>query len=119
LALRLLSGGVFVVFGVGKFVDHASELASFKSYGLPGAELLVIAIGVIEIVGGALLISGRLLRPATLILAGDMMAAIVVSGAAKGEIISLTLAPALLVAMIVLLWAEVRPDVLGERHRLR
>ena len=35
LALRVVSGGVFVVFGVGKFVNHAAELASFKSYGLP------------------------------------------------------------------------------------
>ena len=26
-AIRLLSGGVFVVFGIGKFVNHASELA--------------------------------------------------------------------------------------------
>ena len=62
LALRVLSGGVFVAFGVGKFVNHASELASFKSYGLPVPGLFVIAIGVIEIVGGALLISGRVLR---------------------------------------------------------
>ena len=33
-----------------------------------------------------------------------MIGAIVVSGIAKGEIISLTLAPAELVAMLVLLW---------------
>jgi hypothetical protein len=39
-----------------------------------------------------------------------MVAAILVSGVAKGELISLTLAPALLVAMIVVLWGEVRPD---------
>ena len=70
---------------------------------MPG--LFVIAIGVIELVGGGLLISGRFLKPTALVLAGDMVGAIVVSGAAKGEIISLTLAPALLVAMIVLLWA--------------
>jgi len=31
LVLRLLAGGVFVVFGIGKFVDHGSELASFKA----------------------------------------------------------------------------------------
>jgi uncharacterized membrane protein YphA (DoxX/SURF4 family) len=35
LTLRLLAGGVFVAFGVGKFLNHASELASFKTYGLP------------------------------------------------------------------------------------
>src|SRR5262245_5863039 len=108
LALRVVSGGVFVAFGLGKFVNHASELASFKSYGLPAPELFVIAIGVIELVGGLLLISGRFIRPAALVLAGDMIGAIVVSGLAEGEIISLTLAPVLLVAMVILLWPRSR-----------
>lgn len=31
LAVRVLSGGVFVVVGVGKFVNHASELASSRA----------------------------------------------------------------------------------------
>ena len=104
LAVRLLSGGVFVVFGIGKFVNHASELASFKSYGLPAPEAFVVVIGLVELAGGLLLIIGMLTRPAALVLAGDMIGAIVVSGIAKGEIISLTLAPAELVAMLVLLW---------------
>jgi putative oxidoreductase len=113
LALRLVSGGVFVVFGIGKFVNHASELASFKSYGLPAPELFVIAIGAIEVAGGGLLIAGRLVRPVALVLAADMVGAIVVSGLAKGEILSLTLAPALLVAMLVLLRAELRPSTVS------
>ena len=103
LVLRLLSGGVFVVFGAGKFVNHSSELASFKTYGLPAPEAFVVVIGVVELVGGLLLIAGVLTRPAALVLAGDMVGAIVVSGLAKGELISLTLAPAELVAMLVLL----------------
>ena len=119
MALRVLSGVIFVVFGIGKFVSHASELASFRSYGLPVPGLLVIAVGVIEIGGGALLISGRLVRPTALVLAGDMIGAIVVSGVAKGEIISLTLAPALLTAMIVQLWAELARAGFGERPGLR
>jgi putative oxidoreductase len=104
LGLRLVAGGVFVVFGVGKFVNHAAELASFESYGLPAPEVFVLAIGVIELVGGLLLIAGILTRPVALALAADMVGAIVVSGLAKGEIISLTLAPVELVAMLVLLW---------------
>jgi uncharacterized membrane protein YphA (DoxX/SURF4 family) len=94
---------VFVAFGVGKFVNHASELASFKSYGLPAPQLFVVVIGVVEVVGGGLLIAGRLLPAVALVLAGDMVGAILVSGIAKGEIISLTLAPGLLVAMLVLM----------------
>jgi putative oxidoreductase len=102
--LRLLAGGVFVAFGLGKFVNHASELASFKTYGLPAPEAFVIVIGVIEVVGGLLLIAGVFTRLAAVVLAGDMIGAIVVSGIAKGELISLTLAPAELVVMLVLLW---------------
>jgi putative oxidoreductase len=95
---------VFVAFGAGKFVNHASELASFRAYGLPAPDAFVIAIGVIELFGGLLLIAGVLTRPAALVLAGDMVGAIVVSGIAKGEVISLTVAPAELVAMLTLLW---------------
>jgi putative oxidoreductase len=104
LLLRMASGGVFVAFGLVKFVNHASELASFRSYGLPAPAVFVLVIGAAELVGGLLLIAGVLTRPAALVLAGDMVGAIVVSGAAKGELISLTVAPAELVAMLVLLW---------------
>ena len=103
LLLRLASGGVFVAFGLGKFVNHASELASFRTYGLPAPAVLVLVIGVVEVVGGVLLIAGAYSRLAALILAGDMVAAIIASGIAKGEIVSLTLAPAELAAMVFVL----------------
>jgi putative oxidoreductase len=96
---------VFVAFGLGKFVNHGFELASFKAYGLPTPAAFVVVIGVIELVGGLLLIAGVLTRPAALVLAGDMVGAIIVSGAARGELISLTLAPVELLAMLVLLWS--------------
>ena len=115
LVLRLLAGGVFVVFGLGKFVNHASELASFKTYGLPAPEAFVVIVGLIEVIGGSLLIAGLFTRPAALVLAGDMVGAIIVSGIAKGELISLTLAPAELVAMLVLLWAGCGAHTLGNR----
>jgi uncharacterized membrane protein YphA (DoxX/SURF4 family) len=94
---------VFVVFGAGKFVNHASELASFRQYAVPAPDAFVYVIGVLEIVGGLLLASGVLVRLAALALAGDMVGAIVVSGLSQGEDLSLTLAPALLVAMIFLI----------------
>jgi putative oxidoreductase len=109
---------VFVAFGAGKFINHASELASFRNYGLPAPEAFVIVIGVIEVVGGALLIAGILTRPTALILAGDMIGAIVVSGIAEGELISLTLAPAELVAMVVLMWTGPGAYSLGARAAL-
>ena len=115
LGFRLLSGGVFVAFGIGKFLNHTSELASFKTYGLPAPEVFVVVIGVTELAGGLLLIIGVFTRPVALVLAADMIGAIVVSGIAKGELVSLTLAPAELVAMLVLLWsgsggASLRPS---------
>jgi putative oxidoreductase len=103
LALRLAAAGVFVAFGVGKFINHGSELASFKTYGLPAPELFVAVIGAVELVGGLALIAGRFTRLAALVLAGDMVGAIIFSGLGQWEVISLTLAPALLVAMLLLL----------------
>jgi uncharacterized membrane protein YphA (DoxX/SURF4 family) len=49
-----------------------------------------------------LLAIGLLVRAAALALAGDMIAAIAVSGVGRGERVSLTLAPVLLIAMIFL-----------------
>jgi len=114
---RVAGGGVLVAFGVGKFTRHASEVASFEEYGLPAADAFVYAIGVVELVGGLLLVLGLLTRPAALVLAGDMVAAIILSGIALGEIISLTLAPAELLICLYLLWTG--PGVLALDHRLR
>ena len=104
LAARVVGGGVFVAFGVGKFTQHASEVASFEDYGLPAPDAFVYAIGVVEVVGGLLLVLGFLTRPAALVLAGDMVAAIIVSGIALGEGVSLTVAPAELAVCLYLLW---------------
>jgi putative oxidoreductase len=101
--LRWASGAVFIVFGAGKFVDHASEASSFHTYGLPSPDLFTDAIGVLELTGGVLLVVGLTTRPAAALLAGDMVGAIIVPGLLLGETVSLTLAPAMLAAMLVLL----------------
>lgn len=103
--VRWVSGAIFVAFGIGKFSDHAHEVGSFASYGLPSPDAFVYLIGVLEIVGGLLLIAGLLTRLAALALAGNMLGALAVSGVGEGEVLpSLTLAPALLAAMVFLLW---------------
>lgn len=96
---------MFIVFGLGKFTSHGSEVDSFESYGLPSPDAFVYAIGLIEVVGALLLFAGLATRLAAAVLAGDMVGAIVVSGIGEGEIISLTLAPVLLIAMLFLLRA--------------
>lgn len=104
-AVRWFAGVVFVVFGIGKFTAHAAEVASFEDYGLPSPDAFAYAIGVLEIVGGALLILGLGTRLVALVMAGDMVAAIALSGVGQGEVVpSLTLAPVLLAGMAFLLW---------------
>jgi putative oxidoreductase len=103
VAVRCVAAIVFLIFGVSKFVNHAAELASFRHYPLPAPGTLVYAVGVIEISGGLLLALGLLTRLTALTLAADMLGAIVVSGLARWELVSLTLAPILLAAMIILI----------------
>lgn len=104
--VRWVSGAIFVLFGIGKFADHAHEVESFESYGLPSPDAFVYLVGLLEIGGGMLLLAGLATRLVALALAGNMVGAIVVSGVGEGEVLpSLTLAPALLVAMLFLLWA--------------
>ncbi len=111
LIVRLASGLIFIGFGLAKFPNHGTEVDSFETYGLPSPDAFVYLIGLIEVVGGGMLLLGRGTRLAALVLAGDMAGAIVVSGIREGEPISLTLAPALLVAMLYLLLGERRSQL--------
>ena len=104
-AARLLSGAVFVAFGIGKFTSHATETASFHRYGLPSPSAFAYLIGVLEVVGGVLLLLGLAVRPVALALGGNMIGAISTAGRIDGGAINLGLAPALLVLMLALVWA--------------
>src|SRR6201982_3233939 len=103
---RFAPAGVFLVFGADEFVNHGRNTRSFTLYGLPHPSAFSFAIGSLEIVGALALLSGIALLPAAVALAGDMVGAIVVSGIALGELVSLTLAPAMLVAMLTLIARE-------------
>ena len=102
LIVRLAAGGIFIGFGAAKFLNHSAEVESFDTYGLPSPDAFVYLIGTIEVIGGALLVLGRGVRSVAVLLAADMIGAISVSGIGRWEAISLTLAPALLVAMVYL-----------------
>jgi hypothetical protein len=95
-----------LVFGADEFVNHGRNARSFALYGLPHPSAFSYAIGSLEIVGALALVSGIALLPAAVALAGDMVGAIVVSGIALGELVSLILAPAMLVAMLTLIARE-------------
>ena len=113
--IRTLTGVVFVIAGLPKFVAYGWEHDAFVRFGLPQAWAWVIAAGVIEIVGGVLLLRARWVRPTAFLLAVTMAVAVAVSGIKEGDVIpSLTLAPLLLVACVYLM---VRDDPAGDGAR--
>jgi uncharacterized membrane protein YphA (DoxX/SURF4 family) len=106
--VRVLTGVVFIFAGLVKFLFHSWELHAFRTFGLPWPGALEILAGIVETAGGVLLLLRLFLAPVTLILAVTMAVAIGSSGIGHGDVIpSLTLAPALLVALIFLLWRAV------------
>ncbi|MGI8428973.1 MAG: DoxX family membrane protein [Solirubrobacteraceae bacterium] len=99
-----MAGVLFILAGLVKFVFHHWELHAFREFGLPWPSAMEIVAGVVEIAGGALLMLRLLLLPVAAILGATMVVAIVASGVGHGDVIpSLTLAPALLAAMVFLL----------------
>jgi hypothetical protein len=99
-----------VIAGLPKFVAFGWELDAFRRFGLPVPQAWVIAAGLIEIVGGLLLLTGRHVREAAALLAITMAIAVYSSGILEGDVIpSLTLAPALLVASAILAVRSARP----------
>ncbi len=102
--VAIVTGVIFIFAGLVKFVFHGWELKAFRAFGLPWPSALEILAGVLEIAGGVLLTIRTLVVPAALLLAVTMVVAIGASGIGHGDVIpSLTLAPALLVAMVFLL----------------
>lgn len=113
--VELVTGAIFVIAGLPKFFAFGWELDAFERFGLPVPEAWVIAAGVIEIAGGLLLLAGRHVRAAALLLAVTMAVAVVSSGILEGDVIpSLTLAPALLGASLFLAFSGAHP---GPRNR--
>ena len=103
--VRIVTGALFVSFSLGKFVDHAQESADFDHYGIPAPEVATYLVGTLELVGGILLLIGLLTRPAALLLALNMVGAIATAGRVDGGTFHLGVGPAMLVAMLFLVWA--------------
>ena len=117
------TGLIFIPAGLVKFVFHHWELHAFQTFGLPIPGALEIFAGVLETIGGVLLILRRWMVPTEILLAITMVVAIISSGIGHGDVIpSLTLAPALLIARVYLLWVErpagrsVRSPVVQDRE---
>jgi uncharacterized membrane protein YphA (DoxX/SURF4 family) len=102
--VAVVAGVIFFFAGMVKFVFHHWELHAFRAFGLPSPSALEILAGVLEVAGGILLVLRRWVAPVAALLAATMVVAIAASGIGHGDVIpSLTLAPALLIAMVYLL----------------
>jgi putative oxidoreductase len=77
VVIRALVGGVFLLEGVKKFLFVAEWGAGrFAKIGIPAPEVMAPFVGVVEIVGGALLLVGLLTRLAAIPLIIDISVAI-------------------------------------------
>ena len=77
ILLRFMAGGVFFWEGILKFVYTNQGVGRFTKLGMPVPEFTANFIGVLEIVGGLLLITGFLTRFISFIVIGEMIVAIV------------------------------------------
>ncbi len=118
-AVRVVTGVLFVLFSLGKFVDHAQESADFDHYGIPAPEVATYLVGALELLGGLLLVIGLFTRPAALLLALNLVGAIATAGRVDGGTFHLGVAPAMLVAMLFLVWAGSGRLALDRAMRVR
>ena len=105
--VALICGLIFIPAGLVKFVFYHWELHAFRDFGIPAPTVMEPLVGVLETVGGILLLRHVLIVPTAFVLAVIMLVAFVAGGIIHASPIpSDTLAPALLVAMVYLICAE-------------
>ena len=77
ILIRLLVGAVFLSEGIQKFL-YPEELGAgrFIKIGIPSPAVMAPFVGVVEIIGGALILAGLLTRLAAIALIIDMLVAI-------------------------------------------
>ena len=81
--LRIVSGYLFLLHGASKLL-HVPHVDMFD--GLQLVSLMGLA-GIIELVGGALLILGLFTRPAAFVMSGEMAAAYFMAHASQGHLL--------------------------------
>ncbi len=76
LFLRLSIGFMFFSGAVGKLNDLGKFTAMFNGLGIPGAPVVAPGVAIIELIGGAALMLGLATRAVSLVLALDMVGAL-------------------------------------------
>src|SRR4249920_2956969 len=82
--LRIVSAFLFLQHGTAKFfgVPHVASFDALRVMSLPGAA------GMLELVGGALLLIGLFTRPVAFVLSGEMAVAYFIAHASRGPVLS-------------------------------
>lgn len=77
--LRIVVGAIFAAHGAQKIFEYTipGTIGSFADMGVPLPEIAGPAVAYIEFIGGILLVLGLLTRPVALLLAADMLVALV------------------------------------------
>jgi|GEM_PF-1903891 len=105
--LRTLTGLFFVAAGVLQLVTFGAAVASFARWGLPVPGVLLVVVASLEIVCGALLSVGALVRPVALLLATLMVGATLSGGRAEGGAY-LVIPPLLFALTVFFAWRSAR-----------
>lgn len=85
LVLRVALAALFIPVGLGKFVNHDAYVERFERWGFGAAAgEVAFAVGVVEVLGGLMLLLGVLPRLAALALAANMAGALLTAGRIDG-----------------------------------
>jgi putative oxidoreductase len=85
LVLRVALAALFIPAGLGKFVNHDAYIERFERWGFgDAAGEAAIFVGVVEVACGLMLLLGVVPRVAALVLAGDMVGALLTAGRIDG-----------------------------------
>lgn len=120
-AVRMLVGTFFVLMSIPKFpfagAVHQHEVAEFIRFGFPSSSVdaFVLLTGIVEVVGGALLVVGLAARAAAAALAAVMIGAIATAGLHVGGPFHLGVAPTMLVILLVLAFVGAGSASLDQR----
>ncbi len=101
--LRLLVGGIFLYHGVPKLMNMAGTMQFFSSLGLPG--FVGVLVGILEVVGGILLIIGLWTKWAAYVLAIIIAGAIILASGRNGITAGLERDVLILVSSLVIAWS--------------